>query len=214
MTTVTVGAIIDRTYGTDIDDVPDWVRVVWLVVPTRGDGLLDDLIASSNLPGSQIVVVRTAECSVPDGVRRLDDLGPPRNIQRWWNHGIELAAGLGAKYVAVVNDDVTLQPGALTMMRDALDDRDAHLCWADPEHMTGWLWMIRTSSPLLPVDERFAWWYGDTDLSRRARKLGVETGCAAPHIHHTPNHRTGADPELVEQTRRDRKAYREKWEDE
>lgn len=114
-------------------------------------------------------------------------------IYRMWNAGVELARGASA--IAVLNDDITILPGTLPMMAEALHSRpsvgvvypDVNAPWQLPSAwslvatqgtwgaggMTGFCFMFR---PELPVtfDESYHWWYGDDQFEADVRALGYE----------------------------------------
>jgi len=182
---------------------------VWVVVPTRGDhpdliqGIVDDC-------GHPVVVVTTAPgVDVPEGAGRVHDLGPT-NIQRWWNLGIAYAERRGARYAAVLNDDVRVGPGALDRMAAALATTGASLCWSDARRMTGWAFMLDLGRPVRP-DERFAWWFGDDDLGMQAARSGGAVGVDAGIEHLHPNATTVASPALQALARVDQETFNRKW---
>lgn len=181
---------------------------VWLTVPTRGDhpDLLEAFVATSGLPRERVVVVRTADCDVPDGVVVVDDRGPV-NVHRWWNVGLDVAEDGGAEFVAVLNDDVRIRSTSLILLAGALAVTDAVLAWSAPSGITGWAYMVRPDA--IRPDERFRWWFGDNDLAMQAGEayVGIDA-----RIHHLAgNATTSADPELQRLAALDEPKFKQKW---
>ena len=181
---------------------------IWVVVPTRGDhpDLLQRIVDGCGHP--VVVVTTLSGVRVPEGAGQIHDLGTT-NISRWWNRGITYATFRGARYVAVLNDDVRVGQGALDMMAEALRCTRAPLCWS-AHRMTGWAWMLDLASMVRP-DERFAWYYGDDDLGRQAGLFGgaVEVDVDIEHLH--PDVTTWASPDLQALARADRVTFDRKW---
>lgn len=188
---------------------------IWVTVPTAGRATLEAAIDSTGVPRERVVVVATREgVVVPDGCRSLLDLDEI-NIHRWWNVGIRVCTAHGARYVAVINDDVRLDAdtlptllGAMTATRAALATPGSAGHVTDPSpHLTrtliGSCWLLDTETGLRP-DERYRWWYGDDDLDLRARRDhgGIATAdCHFEHLH--PNELTATTPELIALTELD-----------
>lgn len=160
--------------------------MLFLTVPTAGSHpeVLNKLIEASNLPLTRIVIVATrAGLAFPEGVVVIEDLGPP-NIQRWWNAGISASVERGAEVVAVLNDDIQIEPGTLQVMATALVESGATI--ASPHRpgkkdkvyrrplipyepqIWGCFWLLNVEHDLRP-DESYVWWFGDNDLDIRAR---------------------------------------------
>lgn len=189
--------------------------VLAMTVPTAGTRreLLEALIADCGLPRERIVIVATRPgLDLPAGVRVVEDLGPP-NIQRWWARGIAEAEALGATAVAVLNDDIRLEPATLPALHDALRETGAAI--ASPSRdgirdglhkrplipyeprLWGSLWVLDVASGLRP-DPRYRWWYGDNDLDIRARTRHggvVLVPVAYEHVH--PSTATFQNPDLL-----------------
>lgn len=130
------------------------------------------------------------------------------NIQRWWNYGINLAViHQAAVHVAICNDDITLPPGLLAKMSARLDETGATICYPCGSGMMGWCFMLNLAHGIRP-DERFRWYYGDTDLHEQALRLhGVcDVDVAVPHHH--PGERESEFADLIAA---DEQAFRAKW---
>lgn len=189
--------------------------MLFMTVPTAGahPELLADLIRDCGLPPEQIVVVETAPgVDLPDGVIRIQCLGPPR-IQHWWTLGIDEAERRGATAVAVLNDDIRVQPDTLTTLHQALMETGAAI--ASPSRpgvrdgvhkrplipyeprLWGSIWVLDLSTGLRP-DTNYVWWYGDNDLDLRARRHHggvVLVPVEYEHVH--PSTATFRSPELL-----------------
>ena len=84
-------------------------RPLWLVIPTATRRqYIPDIIIESGIDRNHIVIVHTVNDNEPYyDVNNIYDTGEI-NIHRWWNKGIDFALGRGARYVAVLNDDVRI----------------------------------------------------------------------------------------------------------
>lgn len=196
-----------------------------MTVPTAGSHpeLLNALIRSCGLPLENIVVVATRPgVETPSGVIVVEDFQSP-NIQRWWNLGILEAQSRGASVVAVVNDDIRLGPSTLETLKQRMGETGATI--ASPSRpptkdrlyrrplvpyeprIWGCLWMLDVSSNLRP-DERYVWWYGDSDLDIRARRdhSGV-VNVEVDYEHMFPGEGTAKSPELKAQSDKDAETF-------
>jgi hypothetical protein len=88
----------------------------------------------------------------------------------------------------------------------------ADICWATEQQtaITGWCWLLRVRSGLRP-DETYRWWFGETDLARRADAAGGATRVEAGVVHVHPNLTTSQSPELRELAEADRAVYVARW---
>lgn len=157
------------------------------------------------------MVVRTADCDLPDGVHVADDRGPA-NIHRWWTVGIAAATRARARYVAVANDDVTITEQTLPLMLDAMHREQSPLCWATDRDgaITGWFWLVRVASPVRP-DQSYRWWWGDVDLDLQARQCGGASRVEVGVVHLHGNEATLASPQLRALADADQGTYHAKW---
>jgi hypothetical protein len=138
----------------------------------------------------------------------------PPNLSALWNKGIEIMmrqhvlqvdeAAPPAR-VAVLCDDAPPPPGWFDAVGAAMASTGAALgcSAAEPfgwrgepvlkverdsdlaKRLTGWAWVIDPVSPVR-ADERFEWWWGDTDLDWQARAAG---GMVIIGDHEVPNRR-------------------------
>jgi hypothetical protein len=202
-----------------------WRAVLFVTIPTAGSHpeLLSDLIMDCGLPFENIIVISTRPgVTVPPGVVLVEDHDVP-NIQRWWNRGISEAQNRGATVVAVINDDIRITPDTLPTLHAALISEGATI--ASPSRpptpdglytrplvpyqprIWGCLWLLDLSSDLRP-DERYVWWYGDSDLDIRARR--DYRGVVNTHVeyeHMYPGIGTSKSPELQAQSDRDAETF-------
>jgi len=199
--------------------------MLFMTLPTAGSHpeLMAALVRDCGLPASQVVIVATRpEVDVPSGCVRVDDYGTV-NIQRWWNAGIDEAARRGATAVAVVNDDLSLQPQTLARLHEALLATGAAI--ASPSRpprrdrlhrrplvpyaprIWGCLWVLDLACGLRP-DERYRWWYGDCDLDIRARRdFGGVVSVDVPYAHLHSGEGTGKSSALAALADQDAMTY-------
>jgi hypothetical protein len=201
--------------------------VLFLTIPTAGShpDLLSKLIANSQLPPEQIVIIQTRlGVELPADVVVIKDFDPP-NIQRWWKTGIQESASRGASIVAVLNDDISIPVGSLQILAKELESSGATI--ASPSRppkqdrvyrrqlvpyeprLWGCYWLLDVSSGLLP-DTDYSWWFGDNDLDIRARRdyAGV-LNFDVPYEHYFPGEGTGRSPELQKLVEQDTRRFQE-----
>ena len=156
-------------------------------------------------------------------------------LHRMWNKGLAMAekAADGKPFnVLVVNDDVEV-PLELCAQLEAglrvsddvwisypnhrgLDIPAGQAVTTVSDHMagqtiSGWCFMLRGETGLR-IDERFQWWYGDTDLERQVRAAGKQVaavGCLAAHFDAMTS--TMQDPVRLAQAEQDEKEFAAKW---
>lgn len=182
---------------------------LWLVVPVGARrNYINNLVELSNIPKEQIVIINTVDVEEVEGVNNLYDLDEI-NIHRWWNKGIDYAVARGAKYVAVLNDDLELADDPLNKIAEAMNNSDAIIGVPYPftGHIPGYAWVLDTSKGIFP-DENFRWWYGDDDLFRRAENI-IAVTCKIRHVE--GNKLTSSNTELMELTKKDKEYYDKKW---
>jgi hypothetical protein len=141
-------------------------------------------------------------------------------IYRMWNVGTRSARKKGATEIAILNDDITILPGTLPAMAEALrsDERTAVVYpdiradfsgphWTGLEStvgtwgadgMTGFCFMFKAELPLPAFDESYGWWYGDDRFESdvRAAGYGVARVTGIP-IRHTANGSASRDWERL-----------------
>lgn len=187
---------------------------IWVTVPTAGRDSLTTALNSTGIPAENTVVVLTRDnITAPTGCHTILDLEPV-NIHRWWNKGIQYAIDHGARYVAVINDDVVLDHDAIPQLVSAMNG----LALASPGYpavltdpsktnpmsITGACFVIDTTFDLRP-DEGYRWWFGDNDLDWRARRdFGGLVLVPVFFQHPTHNHLTHESPMLQQLAQQDR----------
>lgn len=169
---------------------------------------------------------RTAVVKVPD---------QPPNLSKLWRLGITLVTGLLIgqdnsydAHIAMLCDDAPPPPGWFGAVCDAMRETGAPVGCSSPwgwgsglrvktapdndlaGRMPGWAWIIDPVSPVRP-DERFEWWWGDTDIDWQARSAG---GMVMIGSHPVPNVRPNdftARSDLYAQSGVDRGRFAEKY---
>lgn len=197
----------------------------WAVVPSAGRDYLHGCLASIRGQVDGIVVVANSGYRAEDltGAIVVHDTAADRNISRWWNLGLDRLVTLGLMQwnALVLNDDVTLEPGAVYRMASTLRAHHAALAYPGPrervltepggERITGWCFMLRGENGLR-ADESMAWWYSDNSLDWTARKSGGAVTVPGVGVHHhDPNGYTNRIPELAAQASRDRGTFQARW---
>jgi hypothetical protein len=182
---------------------------LWLVIPTADrHQYLPEIFLNSGVDESRRVLVRTSPgLNVPDcvNIRFEGEL----NIQAWWNFGIGYALERGARYVAVLNDDVVLHPKTLQDMLSQMITDSSSLAIPVAEGAAGWghCWILDTSHGVMP-DERFVWWCGDHDLEIQARKVGGVTYFPIEVLNIHANQLTERSESFVDIVKRDMWRFR------
>jgi GT2 family glycosyltransferase len=162
----------------------------------------------------------------------MDPERPP-NLSRLWNVGLEAVAQHAAQAseaqwdVAVVNDDAVLPGGWFDACVDAMRFHGAAAACSDPHgrittpllktapdrdlftRMCGWAFTLRGESGLR-FDERFRWWFGDSDADWRARAAGGMVVIPGYPVANTWANSTTVGA-LAEQAGRDRATFEAKW---
>lgn len=213
-----------------------------VVIPTRNrhDMLADCINSVVDQVDRVIVIDNLSDPPIdPDpwhgkvGVVSLP-IDPP-NISTLWNVGLALAdagahrAGCEQWDVAVLNSDVTVPPGWVEALSEAMRSTSAVLAYPDQhggreqilhtraepidlrQRITGYAFMLRGEAALR-LDEDLAWWYGDDSLDWTAREMGGALLVPGiPVEHRAPNASIAERPELAEQAARDRQTFITKW---
>jgi hypothetical protein len=153
-------------------------------------------------------------------------------IYAMWNRGWDTARERGYGAVALLNDDIRILPGTITVMAEALAANPTagvvYPDWPLPlsaglpsevrlevtegtvtsDGMTGFAFMFRTDLPVPPFVEGYGWWYGDDAFERSVRRSGYEVcrivGLPCEHESDSERDNWARRPELREVTERDR----------
>lgn len=192
------------TFVPFLDRIEDLTRPI-LHHLTRDDVGLDDLLMASNSPVSKATLDFAAEAqAISDYIRVVH--WPGWSIYEMWNEAIE--RGIEYDAVIILNNDVTLSPGCITKLAEALQkpgvglaapfyagrpDNGADAVVHGTLRTGGWwgaAFAVKTQTlkdyAVPPIDERFKWWGGDDDLSQQLSRAGLEqrliTGTEFVHL--------------------------------
>jgi hypothetical protein len=185
---------------------------IWIVIPVGPrHKYLEQLVnILSEYKGRIVFVNNHSPYPVFDGVHHIEDL-EEINIHRWWNTGIEFAKKNGAKYVAVLNDDMVFESSLIFDMVVAMKKGNYEVSSAMGN--LGVFWIIDSDSDI-KADETLRWWCGDGDIFRQAKiknkLLNYETN-KLYHLEH--NVQTSENDELRRIGQEDLKKYRKKLKD-
>ena len=163
---------------------------LWIIVPVGSREIyLKNLIEKLDNFKNRIVFVNNhIGYTEFDSVHHLEDFGEI-NIYRWWNKGILYAKSRGAKYVAVLNDDIDFDSSFIPQLYSHLIDKKMAIVDADNTgNGGGAAWIIDLSYGLL-LNDHFRWWYGDTEIFDRAKQINkfAKVKASGYFIHHEPN---------------------------
>jgi len=185
---------------------------LWIVIPTgMRHEYINDIFTNSGIPPERRVLVRTHFGSqYPD----CHNLWAQEvfNIQTWWNAGLDYVAERGGRFVAVLNDDVSLRMGDLDLLLARMIDEDSVLAVPVNRGEAGWghCWIIDLRKKVRP-DERFVWWCGDHDLEIQAQRKGGVSYLPLPVVNIHANELTSNSPSLLLMTKKDIWAFRRKY---
>lgn len=185
---------------------------LWLVIPTGArTQYLQEIFMQSGVPENQRILVRTIPDDPIPNATNLNYTGE-FNIHKWWNFGINYAIANGARYVAVLNDDVKLSDDPLNKIVAVMKTMGTPLGYPFPFEgwVCGYCWILDTQSPIRP-DENYKWWYGDRDLDFQARLNGgvAHVPVKVKHLH--GNELTRDNQLLLELTKQDEELFFTKW---
>lgn len=188
---------------------------LWLVIPTSmRHKFLPEIIKNSLIPDNQIIFVRTSPGEIIGNVHNIFVKSKKINIQKWWNLGISFAENRGAKFVAVLNDDVWIAPGSLqTMASEALYQK-VPLVFPYPHtgQLAGYCWVLNLNFKVRP-DNRFKWWYGDNDLQMQAQLVSKYIYVSVEVTHLESGDLTNESPLLQKFAELDHYKFINKWGD-
>jgi hypothetical protein len=145
---------------------------VWIVIPVgEREKYLPNILNSLKDFRDRIVFVNNKEGYTRyPGVHHIEDFDDI-NIYRWWNKGIDFAQSKGAKYVAILNDDLEFDHTFIPSLFSFLIKNKLSIADTDRSNNGGGAAWMMDLSYNLRLDERFRWWYGDTELFDRAKKV-------------------------------------------
>lgn len=183
---------------------------VWVTVPVgEREQYLPNLLMGLVDYCDRIVFVNNhREYTRFPGVHHVEDYGPT-NIYRWWNVGINYAQRHGAEYVAVLNDDLEFDTDFIRQFHTYLVGNDLAIADMHNSGNGGGAAWIMDLQYGLRLDERFQWWYGDTELFKRAMDMGKFGKFVYDRFRHlNPNGNLTEKPELMDLVRQDEELYR------
>lgn len=161
------------------------------------------------------------------------------SLHGMWNDGLDRAEkaaaelGAGEWNVAILNNDLEVPDGFLEVLASGLRRRDDYAIAypnihsldipengvaittlegsGDKRSISGYAFMLKGEQGLR-FDERFEWWYGDTDIEWQAHARGLQAvSCPVPVRHLEPNKSTEESPERQAMARRDADRFKKKW---
>lgn len=195
--------------------------------------VVDDIIVIDNASSPPIDPRELVKYTQAHNVLVIREPQQPPNLSFLWNAGIIVAntyaSLLGAQEydIAIFNDDAVVPVGWFDNVSRVMRKHGCAAGCSDPhgklhaelvkrEHdgdignrMCGWAFMLRGELKLR-ADERFQWWWGDTDLDWQARESGglvIIPGYPVANLYANQS----TQGELLEQTARDRLAFVKKW---
>lgn len=186
------------------------VEKVWITVPVgKRENYLPGLLSGLEDFKDKIVFVNNdKQYRQFPGVHHVEDFGPI-NIYRWWNVGINYAQRNGAEYVAVLNDDLIFDNAFIpSIYKFLISGNLAIVDVLNSGNGGGSAWIMDLSYGLR-LDERFQWWYGDTELFDRAINLGKFSKFTYNGFQHiNPNGNLITNPMLQKLVDQDAELYR------
>lgn len=205
---------------------------------------LYNLVKTLSLTTDKIVVIDNASTptltkflrdkkDIP-GLHIVEDNEQPPNLSRLWNIGLNLVENMVKSDewdVAVLNDDIVVDPSWLRSLSDTLRESKAAVAYGDQfnrnlkepqlfteakpislfDRMCGYAHVARGELGVR-FDESMRWWYSDDDYDWTCRELSgslLVPGHAV--VHHTPGESTSASVELSTQAGIDRETFYKKW---
>lgn len=150
------------------------IKDIWIVIPVgKREQYLQNILNKLHKHKNRIVFINNATgYSKFDGVHHVEDF-QDINIYRWWNKGIKYAQDNGAKYVAILNDDIDFNDLFIENMFKHMISRKAQIVdTGNSGNGGGAAWGIDVDCELR-LDERFKWWYGDTLIFNQAKKRKI-----------------------------------------
>lgn len=184
---------------------------LWAVVTvgTRETYLSELLNSLSYCSGRVVFLNNKVGYTKYEGVHHVEDYGEV-NIYRWWNNGLDYVVRNGGRYVLVLNDDLRFDSNYPKSIHEYTVQ--SNLALVDT-HGTGnnggTAWLLDTSYGYR-LDERFRWWYGDTELFNRVSKDGkFERWTYSGYLEHCePNGSLVKYPYLQQLVQQDEELYR------
>lgn len=204
-----------------------------VVIPSRYERARITALAEQVAKEAEVIILDNGHeppLDIP-GVTIVDARGD--GIYKMWNRGWRMAL---ERYpvvnVAVINDDVLLKDGTITLMANALREADEKIGCVYPDVGTGWdrdlpekidlvaewdpaggrslsgfCFMFKGELPIPAFDEGMEWWYGDSEFDEEIKKAGYGVAQIRRlpifHISDTELNDWARRPDLKEATGRD-----------
>jgi hypothetical protein len=183
---------------------------IWVVVAVgKREKYLKNLLDKLIHYKGRIVFVNNVEGYKKfSGVHHIEDF-EDINIYRWWNKGIDYAEKNGAKYVAILNDDLDFDENFVKNMHSKMRlYKYAIVDTANSGNGGGSAWMMDLTYGLR-LNEEFRWWYGDTEIFNRARKMKKFGHYSSKNFKHLePDAQTKANKELLRLVKKDENIFK------
>lgn len=213
-----------------------------IAIPSRYNWSgLEKLLKSLKPLGCRVVVYDNGYES-EEGKRVLEEHGDVINAIGWpfykmWNHAWETASEDSYSCVALLNDDIELDPMSLSTAAKFIENKDigvvglnykrklsegsdenAGYTEAKGTYKDGGIWGCAflvnaiTWGIVPPIDERYNLWYGDDELFTQMNRYGYKTVIAigAP-VYHEASTTANKFPELMAKVGQDAQLYRSKF---
>lgn len=191
------------------------LRYAVIVTHDRPGDFADCLAAIS--PQVHHVIVIAHRATYAYGVRAtvVDYDHEVPHIGEMWNFGLfvaEVKARTRSYDVAVLNDDAIVPSDWFECVTRAMRGKEAAagcIHRVSDSRMAGFAFILDGDKHLY-ADEQFRWWYGDTDLQRRAALAGGVAFAVGPGVEHRhPNSTTVGTLALL--AKEDRQRFNLKW---
>jgi GT2 family glycosyltransferase len=182
---------------------------IWIIVAVgKREKYLQNLLSKLvDYEGRIIFVNNYKQYKKFKNVHHIEDF-EEINIYRWWNKGIDYAEKHGAKYVAILNDDLDFDQNFIKNMYSKLRlYKYAIVDAANSGNNGGAAWLMDLSYGLR-LNESFRWWYGDTEIFDKARadkKFGTFYSKNFKHLE--PSLQTNRSKALIDLTKKDKELY-------
>lgn len=188
---------------------------LFVVIPSQYTSrkvMLNSLIKKLNLPAQNIIIVRTQPGKNIKNVTNIFVDGD-LSIYKWWNTGINAGLKKNGKYFLICNDDVSFNREDIMNMFKKFKKTKSAIAINHSKFSPGWgyCFMIDFSQGGY-FDERFSWWYGDTDYLKQIekRKLSISYTCF-DFINLDPNGSIKDNLPLKKQIKKDYRQFRLKY---
>ena len=184
---------------------------LWAIIAVGPrENYLSNLINKlSCLNGRVILINNHSPYTKFENVVHIEDFDEV-NIHRWWNKGINYAKEQGASHVIILNDDLDFDENFIKEMYNFMISNKYFVCDADNSGNNGGAAFMINLESGFTMEESLRWWYGDTLLFDKAKKIRkFEKFSHASFKHFEPNKQLSENSFLKELTHNDKKQYEE-----